>query len=647
MRVGDNPSWSLPGFDDSRWAAVDPNKPLPDSLIALIREMERAGNPAIAWFRVRVTPERLLIRRPLALAFSSLGAADVFLDGRNIVAGDVEAMGTDARVAFRMLPTPILFDSASAVLSVRINLGSALAHAYMYEGGIFKAAVKDGAAIGHESDALRLLAAVMTALWGVFIAVGILHFVLYLLLRDPVSNLHYAAFAALFAVYPIMEYARLVTGSLDRWYVFGEVADMAMTFSLLALLTFLYTSFRERIPRFYPHVVALFIIFLFASSGLFHVWRAPSFIFPALLAAYAVEVFRVLVTALLQRKNGAKLIALGVAFPLLFFVSVVLNGFHLSPAFMRTWNFGAFSWLAWLGIAFAPSIHIAYEFAGTTKRFKALSGQLEQQVAVRTAELNEARVAAESANSTKSQFLANMSHELRTPLNAVIGYSEMLMDEADDAGHQGYVPDLKKIHGSGRHLLGLINDILDLSKIEAGRTEMFYETFDLTSTIEDVADTVAPLISRNGNTLSVEIDPNAGMVRLDQVKIRQILLNLLSNASKFTQQGRVAVHVTRADDAIAITVKDTGIGMTPEQLARVFEPFTQADVSTSKKYGGTGLGLTISQKFCEAMGGRIDLDSIYGEGTTFTVHLPADADAHSMDLVASGGGSGAGGAFVA
>ena len=239
-------------------------------------------------------------------------------------------------------------------------------------------------------------------------------------------------------------------------------------------------------------------------------------------------------------------------------------------------------------------------------------------------ELLRARRDAEAADRAKSQFLANMSHELRTPLNAVIGYSEMLIEEASDAGDDSYVPDLRKIHASGRHLLGLINDILDLSKIESGKMELYLESFDLTALLEEVATTIRPLLERNSNQLRLDLAIPLGIVRADQVKVRQILFNLLSNASKFTEQGTVTLQAERDAEWVTLRVRDTGIGMTTTQVNRLFQPFTQADASTTKKYGGTGLGLAITRRFCEMMGGSVDVESESGSGTTFTVRLPAE-----------------------
>jgi signal transduction histidine kinase/CheY-like chemotaxis protein len=249
------------------------------------------------------------------------------------------------------------------------------------------------------------------------------------------------------------------------------------------------------------------------------------------------------------------------------------------------------------------------------------------QIQQRDGDLTVAKEAAEQANRTKSAFLANMSHELRTPLNAIIGYSEMLQEEATDVGQDDFVPDLQKIHSAGKHLLALINDILDLSKIEAGKMELYLETFDVRNLIEEVKATIHPLIEKNSNTLVMKTAPDVGTMHADVTRVRQVLFNLLSNASKFTDHGDVTIETLRevraGEDWIVIRVADSGIGMTPDQLGKLFQAFTQADSSTSRKYGGTGLGLVICRRFCQMMGGDVSVTSDYGHGSVFTVELPA------------------------
>jgi len=234
---------------------------------------------------------------------------------------------------------------------------------------------------------------------------------------------------------------------------------------------------------------------------------------------------------------------------------------------------------------------------------------------------------AEEANKAKSAFLANMSHELRTPLNAIIGYSEILQEEAQDRNLTDLIPDLKKIQDSGNHLLVLINDVLDLSKIEAGKMELHLETFPVKTLIHEVVTTVHPLVEKNSNALRVELPDEPGSMHADLIRVRQILYNLLSNACKFTSQGVITLAASRDSFAekewILLRVADTGIGMTSLQLQKLFQAFSQADSSTSGQFGGTGLGLFISRRFCQMMGGDIDVASESGKGTTFTVRLPA------------------------
>jgi signal transduction histidine kinase/CheY-like chemotaxis protein len=259
------------------------------------------------------------------------------------------------------------------------------------------------------------------------------------------------------------------------------------------------------------------------------------------------------------------------------------------------------------------------------------------------AQLASSETRALAATEAKSQFLANMSHELRTPLNAIIGYSELVQEELEEIGQMQVIPDLKKIHSAAKHQLGLINDILDLSKIEAGKMTLFLEVFDIGQTVQDVAATVRPLVTMNDNRFDVECPAGLGSMRADQTKVRQILFNLISNATKFTQRGSVRLEISRVangDGAIAgggrpcpdanhsptiiFKVTDTGIGMSPEQIGRLFQAFSQAESSTTRKYGGTGLGLAISKKFCQMMGGELTAASELGKGSTFTVTLPTE-----------------------
>ncbi|MEG4205773.1 urea ABC transporter substrate-binding protein [Microcoleus sp. Pol7_A1] len=267
----------------------------------------------------------------------------------------------------------------------------------------------------------------------------------------------------------------------------------------------------------------------------------------------------------------------------------------------------------------------------------------QRQLEERSVELEVAKNAAEAANRAKSTFLANMTHELRTPLNAIIGYSELLQEEALELGEEEFVMDLASINMAGKQLLSIISDILDISKIEAGKMTLFLETFEVLNLIEQVVTTVQPLLGKNGNTLIVNCDPNIGTIYSDSSKLRQALLNLVSNAAKFTDRGKITINVWKEKGevlpidnseelspdpslcqkpSIVFQVSDTGIGMTEDQVSRLFGAFTQADDSTTRRYGGTGLGLTISRKFCQMMGGDITLETEFGCGSTFTIGLP-------------------------
>ena len=243
-------------------------------------------------------------------------------------------------------------------------------------------------------------------------------------------------------------------------------------------------------------------------------------------------------------------------------------------------------------------------------------------------EADKAKETAETANKTKSLFLANMSHELRTPLNAILGYSEMLQEEAVERKLAGeFGADLEKINGAVKHLLTLINDILDFSKIEAGKMELYLETFDLTEMMDDVASTMRPMVEKSTNALHIQHSADLGTIHADQVKVRQALLNLLSNAIKFTHQGSITLAADRESsdegDWIVFRVTDTGIGLTPEQIVKLFRNFTQAEASTTRNFGGTGLGLVLTRRYCQMMGGDVTVRSVPGRGSVFTIRLPA------------------------
>jgi len=264
-----------------------------------------------------------------------------------------------------------------------------------------------------------------------------------------------------------------------------------------------------------------------------------------------------------------------------------------------------------------------------------------ERLAVLVDELRVTQQRAETATRAKSEFLASMSHELRTPLNAIILYSELLQETAEDKGQVDSISDLRRIQSAGKHLLDLINGILDLSKIEAGKMVLSLDTFQVKTMIAGLVDTVRPLVEKNRNTLSVRAAAGLRPMHADLTKTRQILLNLLSNASKFTHNGTITVDICECSvdgvEVVEFNVTDTGVGMTVEQTQKVFDPFTQADVTTTRKYGGTGLGLAIVSRFCDLMGGSVSVESRPGEGSRFVVRLPREAREAAPELLVPAG----------
>jgi signal transduction histidine kinase len=271
--------------------------------------------------------------------------------------------------------------------------------------------------------------------------------------------------------------------------------------------------------------------------------------------------------------------------------------------------------------AVASTIGVAVENARLYSQIEQQRRTLEERVRERTADLERATGAAEAASRAKSAFLANMSHELRTPLNAIIGYSEMLLEDGASAPGAEVATDLGKIQAAGRYLLGLINDVLDLSKVEAGKTELNVERFSVSALAYEVVEDVRQLVERNGNRLAVAVEGDV-VLEADPRKLRQVLLNLLGNSAKFTERGEVELRVRPAGEEVVVSVRDTGVGISADQMGRLFTPFWQGGAGSARNYGGTGLGLAISRHYARLMGGDVTAESEAGKGSTFTVRLP-------------------------
>jgi PAS domain S-box-containing protein len=767
FRAGDEARWADPALDDRGWAwsttlvgadsrpgGVDPRGP---------------SAPPTVWFRRTLEVDPSVGGQAFGLWLDNKGAAELYVDGALVRrTGTLGPAGADRAVFRPVLPVPVRLSAGRHVLTVRYSLASAnrLGREHGFGARGFWVGVQpwDEAARG-QAAWTREQAGHFLLFAGVLIAFGVLHGVLWLFYRNPAGNLYYALFAFAFALHTLAVYRITGSENLDAWYRTDRLAYLTALALCLALLRFLYSIFRDTVPRRLRWMAAAAVV-VAAASWTWPAHRSELVLYPILLLI--AEMLRTVALALRERREGARIVALGVASTSAFSV------YHISYLLAnRTPPSPFLYWYGMILLSVAMSAYLARNFAGTKKAMESLSRELEEhghtlsrRVDERTAELRreiaerqqalealdaserkyrgliqsasdailvvsgdglavlEANAAAErlfgrqrgelvgaalpslvpdaearrwadlfagrregapalqaelhvrhrdgravpveasasrasvdgqgavqatlrdvterrraerelqraaheaeQASLAKSQFLANMSHELRTPLTAIIGYAEMLLEEAADREQPEYIPDLASIRNAGHSLLALIDDILDLSKIEAGKMEVYAERFQVEGVVRDAVLTAEPLVTRRGNALRVHGAQAGGEMHQDVTKVRQMLLNLLSNAAKFTENGTVALHVERdcgeTGEEVVFRVRDTGIGMTQEQLGRLFQPFTQADASTTRRYGGTGLGLTITRRFCEMLGGDIRVESEPSTGTTFTLRIPA------------------------
>ncbi len=490
---------------------------------------------------------------------------------------------------------------------------------------------------------------------GLLIPFALIHVFLFVLHPAKLSNLYYGVFTAVGA---LMIYFGAVGGASAAE---TQIATLAfMTLGLLVLNSLFYARF----PWTFWLVVAVAGVALAglalerreiaAFSTLNWEGRVQSKALPFVpLAAWGggyvaffvvvLEMLRVVLLSVWRRKDGAWLI--GAGFLMLVLAGIVRIALYgaLFTGGISTDTFARyilyFPNVGAAGFVICGSIYLARAFSQIFAEVRTAKIEIEKK----NVELTVARDVALTANKAKSQFLANMSHELRTPLNAIIGYSELLAEVVEEDDQKQYLPDLQKITGAAQHQLMLVNDILDLSKIEAGKMALNVEEFGVKEMVNEIRGIAAPLVAKQRNRFEVELPADIGTLRADPMKVRQVLFNLLSNAAKFTEEGVVALKTARTNlngaPAISFAVQDTGIGMTPEQAGRLFQAFTQAEAGIHQKYGGTGLGLVISKRFCEMMGGTLTARSEFGKGSTFTATIPQTVmDKKDPPLLARQGG---------
>ena len=608
FQPGDDPAWAAPDFADSAWRPLPMGRPW--ALLGV------TPVPEIAWYRLtlQLPPEPAADRRVAVRMGRFISAYEMYAGGIHL--GGVGALPPRPREDYDRqriyaIPSGAIEPSGRLVLAVRAWRNPDLAWPVGGpDGGTFQ--------VGRIEELTRhQLAQELPALvlGCIFVVAGFYHLWLYRRLTERVEFFWFGLLALDCAGYILLrtQWKYLVT---DAFVPLKELEYVFLFLMPPINIKFLWTALDEPIPRW----LRLYSWSNVALAALTSLTPGLSFNLSTLRPWELYILIPIAAGAwLIARKirrghREAKTIGVGT---LLLAVVYVID---------MAGEWGALGWPRFIHLGFAMmvfsmALSLSNRFSRVHRELDALNRDLERRVVERTTELVKAKAEADEANLAKSQFLANMSHELRTPLNAVIGYSEMLQDQARDVGQESLLPDLARILTSARHLLSLINDILDLSKVEAGKMELYGHPIDGDRLVEDVVNTIVPLAAKNGNRLEAR-SVAVGELYNDETRLRQVLFNLLSNACKFTKSGTVSLDASRQGDTLVVQIRDTGIGMTQEQMGKVFRAFTQADASTTRRYGGTGLGLAISRSFARMMGGDISVDSTPGAGSTFTLRVP-------------------------
>ena len=641
FKTGDDLRWADPGFDDTNWQEL--HVPIP---------WGRQGHYAysgMAWYRkkIRIDPEKLRSLYPgITLGFVD-SSYEIYAGGYKIGGkGNLPPspkMEYDRIATFKIPPESFAADG-SIVLSLRVwkspekdpNLGGP------YAGKFIIGPVEW---LVHQGFLQEIPSLLLSTL---FFFVGIYHIHLYLRRRNLKEYLWFgllSGFSAAFYTFLRSQWRFVLT---DNFMLLKELEYFSAFLVIPIFIQFLWILLNRRISgalRFYQFLnIAVAVLCLTPGLKLnlifLPIWEI------ALVLFLPIPLYLIIKNAV-KGNPESKTIAIG----LIITIATILNDIAVDRSLIQSSRLMPYGFAIFI---LSMAVSLSNRFFRVHSELDTLRADLENRVEERTTQLTAQTLKTSEVNQklselnsklsetnskltergrelaeatiAKSQFLANMSHELRTPLNAIIGYSEMIHEDAEDKGMHDLVPDLRKIRDAGKHLLSIINDILDLSKIEAGNIALYIESFKVSMMIEDLGTTAAPLVEKNNNSLKIDCSADIGTMRADIKRVRQVLLNLLSNAGKFTENGTIKLEALRESNQetnwIVFRVTDTGIGMSDEQKSKVFHAFSQVDETATRKYGGAGLGLVICKRFTQMMGGTITFESEKGKGSTFIVRLP-------------------------